>query len=777
MEDEQSDTVPEGALLSIANNILSLLEYSSELENEEDLFLDDFYIAIVSNLVSDRKFNIVPGKTKPEKVKSLDALIQFLSQIIEMDFSQISAKGIIEEHDRVSAKCLLELIEELIKALIEQNGEEEQSEKEAHSISEDMKRPNISDGNIGRGINQFDDDENNDEVHNETSELNINEKNSEDDIIQVHESNENEDNILDSHSDKSHKSDNIDDSNKDIQISTQNVNKTDNIENNLTTNNNESSEILIGNRSCLEPLDIEKIMRMNQDESYMRHTMTQNDISRYAREYAEAEEEEANENEHNEEEMKYAPLEVLEVSHDNNLEETPIKNVSHISEVSKSKENSEQQHILSKKRSDIHSNEMNNKEVNIDKISSNIDKDITGSYVSYKKEDSEDKGEEEMENEDEYFNQSNSIRSAAMPQQRQHINLTSSDNSLNSYNNISKQDNTPSEKKSNRNISKTSSIKNVSNKSNKSKNKSNISQSDISKTSIHTNPNNNNKSEVKNTKSSSSSILEELPLSNEELQYEIMKELHRIYGNKLDRVLLNYNAQNSQSVIDLIIRNIKLARQKTMKIANRIPNPDDLVTKEFIHRYNKELQYILKYYKKEKMQRNSFQERALRTITQNVKVMKKIQEIQTKKIESEIEQKRKAREVRNHHNQLRMCNEIYAKAFQFEKEKYIEETANQMELRRIENEEKRKAMMEIEKYYKDKIAILQELLRREKREREIEHRAKIQFLSQLERERKGEFRRQIDEVLERFDEEDKKAELNDNNQEEIEKIFNLYYKK
>ena len=777
MEDEQSDTVPEGALLSIANNILSLLEYSSELENEEDLFLDDFYIAIVSNLVSDRKFNIVPGKTKAEKVKSLDALIQFLSQIIEMDFSQISAKGIIEEHDRVSAKCLLELIEELIKALIEQNGEEEQSEKEAHSISEDMKRPNISDGNIGRGINQFDDDENNDEVHNETSELNINEKNSEDDIIQVHESNENEDNILDSHSDKSHKSDNIDDSNKDIQISTQNVNKTDNIENNLTTNNNESSEILIGNRSCLEPLDIEKIMRMNQDESYMRHTMTQNDISRYAREYAEAEEEEANENEHNEEEMKYAPLEVLEVSHDNNLEETPIKNVSHISEVSKSKENSEQQHILSKKRSDIHSNEMNNKEVNIDKISSNIDKDITGSYVSYKKEDSEDKGEEEMENEDEYFNQSNSIRSAAMPQQRQHINLTSSDNSLNSYNNISKQDNTPSEKKSNRNISKTSSIKNVSNKSNKSKNKSNISQSDISKTSILTNPNNNNKSEVKNTKSSSSSILEELPLSNEELQYEIMKELHRIYGNKLDRVLLNYNAQNSQSVIDLIIRNIKLARQKTMKIANRIPNPDDLVTKEFIHRYNKELQYILKYYKKEKMQRNSFQERALRTITQNVKVMKKIQEIQTKRIESEIEQKRKAREVRNHHNQLRMCNEIYAKAFQFEKEKYIEETANQMELRRIENEEKRKAMMEIEKYYKDKIAILQELLRREKREREIEHRAKIQFLSQLERERKGEFRRQIDEVLERFDEEDKKAELNDNNQEEIEKIFNLYYKK
>ena len=38
---DQSETIPEGALLDIANNILDLLDYSSELESEEDLFLDD----------------------------------------------------------------------------------------------------------------------------------------------------------------------------------------------------------------------------------------------------------------------------------------------------------------------------------------------------------------------------------------------------------------------------------------------------------------------------------------------------------------------------------------------------------------------------------------------------------------------------------------------------------------------------------------------------------------------------------------------------------------
>lgn len=794
MDDDQSESIPEGALLSIANNILDLLDYSSELENEEDLFLDDFYIAIVSNLVSDRKFNIVPGKTKEEKVKSLDNLIQFLSQIIEMDFSQISAKGIIFDHDRVSTKCLLELIEELIKALIEQgqnpgDGEnEEPSEKTENS--QEIKKQNISDGNLMKNR------KNDMELHSEEID------NIDDDIAvdisskqkeKKEELNENDDDIIVNNE--------ISESgnNKDIHMSTS-KNELEGHPDENEVNNEESSEIYLVNRSALGPLEIDKIMRSEKDNSYVRQTMSQNDITRYERQYAELENENENlkESDNDNEHLKYGGLDALDVSQ--NLPETPIKNVSHISEVSKSKENSEQHHKLNSKKkneSDLNSLKQREqeKDILVDKISGGFDKDVTGSYVSYHKEselNEEDKDDEQFgmggEDDEEELKQltGNSIHSApSMPQARQKIHLTSSENSLNSYNdNEGKNDNIITQSQKSVKKSERKSVK-TDKSLNENNNDNNISQSDISKSSIHTGNKSINKSENKQTKSSnnnqnktsSSSILEELPLSNEELQFEIMKELRRIYGNKFDRILLNYNAQNSQGVIDLILRNIKLARQKTMKIANRIPDPDDLVTKEFIHRYNKELQYILKYYKKEKMQRNMFQERALKTMTQNVRVMKKIQEIQTKKVESEIERKRKAREVRNHHNQLRLCNEVYAKAFQYEKEKYLEETANQMEIRRIENEEKRRNMMEIEKFYKDKIAILNELLRREKRDREIEHRAKIQFLSQLEREKKGEFRKQIDEVLARFDEEDKRAEIEDNNQEEIEKIFNLYYKK
>ena len=89
-------------------------------------------------------------------------------------------------------------------------------------------------------------------------------------------------------------------------------------------------------------------------------------------------------------------------------------------------------------------------------------------------------------------------------------------------------------------------------------------------------------------------------MDDEEFKYEIIKEFRRLYGNKLDRIFLKNNIQNSHDMLEIILRNIRLARQKMMKIENRIPDPDDLLTKEFMNRYEKELQYIINYYQSEK---------------------------------------------------------------------------------------------------------------------------------------------------------------------------------
>ena len=806
MEDNQN--VPKGSLLNIANNILELLDYPSELENEDDLFLDDFYIAIVGNLISDRKFDLQPGKDNEEKVKSLTQLINLLSEIIEMDLSHISASGIINKHDRVSAKCLLELIEELIKALINENENENENENDeneetesgqgnGHKIEENdqeeslldsiNQKQNISAGNMNRKVNITDENIHNKELIDDDDmieDLSANIQKMKENQKKKEEVKKEETKPIEPKEKKKPEKENKTKEKKNLEDSSQN-------------------SLMLGNRSCFEALDFEKAMKEkiayeNGEDSYIRKTYTQNDISRYERDLAENEVE----NQLNENELNYGG-DIVNYGNENdekNLTDSHVMNVSHISGVSRSKDNSDN----------------NKKKVSEGEIPDLLDEDErknTSSFIKKQKE----KGNEHYYDDEDDSNveisgnmiQEPSAHSAPNNANNRLKLTTTSDelieasiddldndnikktneklsseekNSENNSQNISNI-NKSSKKKQDTKGSSNKKNNDVNEKINTNSSKNQISQSDISKSSVKNNKKSQNdtqsskkKTQNKNTTSDNSSILEELPMDDEEFKYEIIKEFRRLYGNKLDRVFLKHNIQNSHDMLEIILRNIKLARQKMMKIENRIPDPDDLLTKEFMNRYEKELQYILDYYKKEKKKRNFFQERALKTMNQNVRVMKKIQEIQTKKMENEIERRRKAREVKNHHNQLKMCNEIYSRVLQLEKEKNLEDYSQQMELRKMENEEKRKAMMEIEKYYTDKIAILKEILKREKEEREIEHRAQIQFLSQIERERKNEFRKQIDDVFQRFDEEDRRAQFEDNNNEQIEKILSSYYK-
>ena len=91
--------------------------------------------------------------------------------------------------------------------------------------------------------------------------------------------------------------------------------------------------------------------------------------------------------------------------------------------------------------------------------------------------------------------------------------------------------------------------------------------------------------------------------------------------------------------------------------------------------------------------------------------------------------------------------------------------------------EKRNIMIQIENYYKDKISILKDILKREKYEKEIEHRAKIQFLSQFEREKKANYKKQIEQIFNQLDQEDQKYDFQNSNSENIEKILSNYYRK
>ena len=133
----------EGYLLEIANSILSLLNSSSKIESEEELFSDEFYLSIISVLIQEGEIDLKPGKTAEEKVKTLKGLLDYLSSMLETELPQIDVKGIIMKHDRESAKELLELlyslIQTIIKANLEQLGEEielDENDLKSHSFNE-----------------------------------------------------------------------------------------------------------------------------------------------------------------------------------------------------------------------------------------------------------------------------------------------------------------------------------------------------------------------------------------------------------------------------------------------------------------------------------------------------------------------------------------------------------------------------------------------------------------------------------------------------------------
>ena len=966
-DDQNEESIPDGAILMIANNILGLLEYSDQLTDEEVLFSDEFYISILSNLLTDKKFEIQPGETSEQKIKNLKKLLKLLSEIIEMDLSQISPEGIIKKHDKYSAKSFLELLEELIKTLMNANlGEEEESDKDNEiksdkknknkgikddddneevknqSYSENdidnIRKGNNSEGNIfGGNKNKFNLDDEDEEINNYNKNKKGLNKDEEININDLQKEQEKVEEIIKDKNDK--KSSNNNSINKD---NLDNINNSGDEENRISQ---ESFRRL--NQSNIEKLQLEKMLK-NYDESYIRKTYSQNDLSAYEKQYAEREEENENEEDNFNENQKSQKSEENEKKEENevkikkdalsspgeeenkfsdggldlnynledknNLSGSPIMNVSHISELSKSKKEKEKENEIqinssekkNNKNYSLHNNEENselNKSIKSIKTNSNksiknnnkniessskkkLDDDIPDLFIEKNKKSQSNKFEYEEEEEDEekiknnykknnYLDEEesnlegeadeeenfyipNSVpraynklhlpsasresESSQKNKNKKELNkesnssLTNSNISFHSknskkqsnnknnivdYNDISNSSNNKKNSNINTNSSKKNIIKKIENKSSTNKkdksltgnksNKSNRSKqsqksqrkteendeslSDISKSSVYTNPHEKsvkssaskkseaskkNKSFTNSEKNSSDKkeklikkynykdlINIEIPMTDEEIKNEIKKELKRLYGTKA-------NQYYDKNFLELILENIKLARKTILKLETGV-EPDDNFSKEFMLKYQKEIQKILKYYIEQKKKEKIYKQNAIMSIGQNIKFIKKLKEAELKDILNDIENKKKEREIQNE-EELNQIMLYPSYRYELQKQIYIAETQNQIDLNNAIEEEKKKSIDEAEKNYNNNIAIMYELLRRERRERINQKKLNERLEYELKNMNKRKLKKQIEDMLDQIDEEDRKIDNEDiNNQEEIEKILNNFY--
>ena len=325
-------------------------------------------------------------------------------------------------------------------------------------------------------------------------------------------------------------------------------------------------------------------------------------------------------------------------------------------------------------------------------------------------------------------------------------------NNIVDYNDISNSSNNKKNSNINTNSSKKNIIKKIENKSSTNKkdksltgnksNKSNRSKqsqksqrkteendeslSDISKSSVYTNPHEKsvkssaskkseaskkNKSFTNSEKNSSDKkeklikkynykdlINIEIPMTDEEIKNEIKKELKRLYGTKA-------NQYYDKNFLELILENIKLARKTILKLETGV-EPDDNFSKEFMLKYQKEIQKILKYYIEQKKKKN-----AIMSIGQNIKFIKKLKEAELKDVLNDIENKKKEREIQNE-EELNQIMLYPSYCYELQKQIYIAETQNQIDLNNAIEEEKKKSIDEADKNYNNNIAIIYELLRR-----------------------------------------------------------------
>ena len=765
-------------LVELANTILAALNYSSQI-SEEDLYSDEYYILVFTALTSDEdEINLEPGKTQEEKIENLKLILAALSQLFNDKILEIDVKKIIMKKDKENATKFVEALYIMIQMLAQNMKlEEEKGEGILDDLGEEVKSHSFNDNRM----NLSEKKETEKMRRNKDEEINLENLES----LRLGKDKDKKKEKKEEKKEKDEESEEKDENNnKESEIEIKDSNGVG--ESGNKKKDEEEKEISI---------ERENILNSEKKEKEFEEDKIDNDNVDNLQNSSKKKEKEENIVDSERESGKKKSNEIpnlLDEEEGNNEINIIQKAKNQLEEMRLSEQESSDSRFNNTEKRKAHSvsqslpklynpNPEDDNDMDIENYMENEDNDLDYDYNQNKKSKKSESGS----------NSNINIDNSSKKKSNDNINDDNDDD----YEENSKSIPQSSQKKkdtkkstSNKKKEKTSTNKKSSNKKEIQKSKKEQSdkkgenekekeevmesgQKEVNANEVEPEQKNSQVQDEENY------IENEEPTLEEEYRYEIMKQFRKIYGDKLDNIFLKYNMQNSRNVFELVLRNIKLAKQKMLKIENRLPEVDDLKTKEYILRYERERQMMEANYNKEQKRINFFEERAINNFKQNMKDAKKTKEIAARKTENEIERRRKAQEVRNYHNQVKFCNEIYQRALELEKEKKIEKMKKKREENRIENEEKRLAMERIENYYKDQIKILREVLDNEKKQKEIEHRAHIQFLSTFAKERRNEYRKELDNIFDRFEQEERKNEFERKNKKELNKIFDSYYGK
>ena len=820
-DSNSSNQINTSDLLILANEIYNVLNINKEIESEDELFSDEVYIKIITTLILEE---IKPGNTPEEKVQTINKLLSKLSKLIGADLSEISAEKIIIEKDKESVKHFLEFLFELINTIINSGEEFEEDEDNL------MGKYNISDHKKKIKSSSFED-----KNFNKDEEINI------DDLESLRLSRDKKNDKKKSSSKKNEKEESEEMKIENLGLDKEKSQSEENLifdkDNNMKENKSNSKIMNISHNSDdikNDKKDLEEEEEINIMDHHKKEKEKEiNEIPALIKDEEEKEkskkdiknlEKEFNNEYLDNDEEEYSTKKKFE-ENKYNFQASDDDISSNFKDMANSvglpykkplltNNNSSEEYgdsLLKKEKNknkkedddfDLNYNdELVEKNLNVDKnsntslLNSNISLHSKKSKKSNRINDSK---LQESSNKKSSAQKKDSIlggnKKSNNASSKKETNTNKSKNEIENEN-----ENDISESQSN-DISKSSvytihqkSVATSGSKKSKTSQKQKSSKKDLDKEKEKeiNKSNNSKKSSAKEkikTKSSYSTIINsEIPLDDQGFKYELIKELKKIYGNKNYKALQGPN--NSYSNLDLIIQDLKfINRQENLKRKmeenseskdkDKISiDEEGFLTKEFLVKYQKQLQLMLQSYNQKFKKRQLEQERYVREIGQNVQFMRKMRELELKKTENEIERKKQI--YMNNLPEIKIfTKKVLEDIFQKEAENSVKELDGIQMINNMKLEEKTKNIYEIERYYRDKIAILNEIGRRERRDNKRSKMEDTLIFEQLNSIPKQELKRKMKQIINSIDDDYyTNVEADNNNQEEIEKILDNYYKK
>ena len=808
--------IDEDDLLSIPNTIYQILGQEKEIKSEDELYSDEVYLDIISILLPNIDGEITPGKTPEEKIETIGLLLSLLGKLLEADLD-IDPKKIVLEHDKENAKNFLEILLKVTTSLLNSGAELEEEEDEFEENKMNISDPRMKFNNdesveslrLGRDKKkEKSDKKSNKKKEKAKKEDNIEgfdkEKSQSGEIIFNKDNDNNLDNI-DLDNNKEEKKNNSDVDDEIIRKNTDEENINISNENNEIINSEKKTYDIPG---LLEG-EIEKSKSKSKSNIELDNDNdNDNDIE---------------EEEFNIKKNKYDFGNLGNSDDDNSSLNNKLANSvpQPMDKPMLTNNNSSEEYIdlrknqKSKEKKDDDDFDYNYNDELDEKNNSNSNSNTSNMNISLHSKKSKSKNRQNI------IDESNSKYKDSTTKKIEGSTNKKSKNKINSNNtgSISNNKNNKTNKKSAKKQSRTTSKKN-----NISENQSNISSNnDISKSSVYTNslrpaPNphekklvlgdkknnlepNSRKSSIKTkSKSSSSSIINsEIPLDTQGFKFELVKELKKLYGNKIGKALQGPN--NSYSNLDIVLQEFKLAKKqeklikKSMKSQNSTKNDknsasksnanlsseEPILTRDFLIKNERLLQLMLQICDQKLKNKKLEQERQVREIGQNILFMRKLKAHESKRLENEIETKKLF--FKNNNNFLeeqKFCQKVYEDFYLHEAELFSRETESMDLINAMKIEEKTNNISDLDKYYRNKIAILNEIGRRE-REENLRSRMEDQNIYyQLNNMPKKELKKKMKMILDSIDDEiystndEVENNNNQNNQKEIEKILDNY---